>query len=83
MLYTSVDKLTVSNQVYKFMCDLYPNLEKVDIYFSLAKAEEDIGNIENASEYLIYGNKLNYFERASVAFMNPTELKTFIHKINK
>tara|TARA_B100001250_G_C19770736_1_gene777052 strand:+ start:784 stop:1401 length:618 start_codon:yes stop_codon:yes gene_type:complete len=28
-------------------------------------------------------NKLNYFERASVAFMNPTELKTFIHKINK
>ncbi len=34
------------------------NLEKVDIYFSLAKAEEDIGNIENASEYLIYGNKL-------------------------
>ena len=31
MLYTSVDKLTVSNQVYKFMCNLYPNLEKVDI----------------------------------------------------
>ena len=31
MLYTSVEKLTVSNQVYKFMCNLYPNLEKVDI----------------------------------------------------
>ena len=31
MLYTSVDKLTVSNQVYKFMCNLYPNLNDVDI----------------------------------------------------
>ena len=27
MLYTSIDKLTISNQVYKFMCNLYPNLE--------------------------------------------------------
>ena len=34
------------------------NLEKVDLYFSLAKAEEDIGNIKKASEYLIQGNKL-------------------------
>ena len=31
MLYTSVDKLTVSNQVYKFMCNLYPNLEKEEM----------------------------------------------------
>ena len=31
MLYTSADILTISNQVYKFMCNLYPNLKKVDI----------------------------------------------------
>ena len=34
------------------------NLEKVDIFFSLAKAEEDMDNIEVASKYLIEGNKL-------------------------
>ncbi len=34
------------------------NLEKVDIYFSLAKAEEDINNIEGAAKYLVKGNKL-------------------------
>ena len=34
------------------------NLEKVDLYFSLAKAEEDIGNIKEAAENLIMGNKL-------------------------
>ncbi len=34
------------------------NLEKVDILFSLAKAEEDLGNIKTSSEYLIKGNKL-------------------------
>ena len=34
------------------------NLEKVDILFSLAKAEEDLGNIKASSEYLIKGNKL-------------------------
>ena len=28
------------------------------MYFSLAKAEEDIGNIKEASENLIIGNKL-------------------------
>ncbi len=33
------------------------SLERVDLCFSLAKAEEDIGNIEAASEYLIEGNK--------------------------
>jgi tetratricopeptide (TPR) repeat protein len=36
-----------------------PNsLGQVDLYFSLAKAEEDIGNIKVASEYLIKGNKI-------------------------
>ena len=41
MLYTSVDKLTVSNQVYKFMCNLYPNLEKVDIEIIQKDLTED------------------------------------------
>ena len=30
MFYTS-EKTTLSNQVYSFMCELYPNLNKVDI----------------------------------------------------
>ncbi|MDC1154897.1 tetratricopeptide repeat protein [Candidatus Pelagibacter sp.] len=34
------------------------NFEKVDIYFCLAKAEEDLGNIKESSQYLIAGNKL-------------------------
>jgi len=32
--------------------------EKIDLYFSLAKAEEDLGNIEMASSYLLKGNAL-------------------------
>jgi tetratricopeptide (TPR) repeat protein len=32
--------------------------QKIDLYFSLAKAEEDIGNIKIASEYLIKGNNI-------------------------
>lgn len=32
--------------------------EKIDIYFSLAKAEEDLGNIVSASNYLIKANAL-------------------------
>ncbi len=34
------------------------NFEKVDLFFSLAKAEEDIGNIKKASDYLLEGNKI-------------------------
>ena len=33
------------------------NFEKVDILFSLAKAEEDMGRIDNASKYLIEANQ--------------------------
>ncbi len=36
----------------------FDSLEKVDIYFSLAKAEEDMGNIKEAAQNLILGNKL-------------------------
>ncbi len=34
------------------------DFEKVDIYFSLAKAEEDIGNIKASYDYLLKGNDL-------------------------
>ena len=34
------------------------SFEKIDLYFSLAKAEEDLGNINFASENLIRGNNL-------------------------
>ncbi len=34
------------------------NYEKVDLYFALAKAEEDIGNIKESVKFLIEGNKI-------------------------
>ena len=34
------------------------NLEKIDIFFSLAKAEEDMNNIQESSYFLLKGNKL-------------------------
>ena len=34
------------------------SFEKIDLCFALAKAEEDIGNIKAASEYLIEGNRI-------------------------
>ncbi len=47
--------LSLKKKMIEFKAD---NLEKVDLYFSLAKAEEDIGNIKEAAENLIMGNKL-------------------------
>ena len=32
--------------------------EKIDLYFSLSKAEEDIGNIKESIKYLLEGNRL-------------------------
>ena len=66
MLYTSVDKLTVSNQVYKFMCNLYPNLEKVDIEVIPTDLTED--NVfgwclENNNQFEIeIHHNLGYFD---------------------
>ncbi len=53
------------------------NFEKIDLYFSLAKAEEDIGNIEKAANYLIKGNKLkkellNYNVSDEIELLNNT-----------
>ncbi len=47
--------LNLKNKLINFRSD---TLEKVDIYFSLAKANEDIGNIKETAENLITGNKL-------------------------
>jgi tetratricopeptide (TPR) repeat protein len=38
--------------------DNFKNYEKVDLYFSLAKAEEDLENIKDAADFLIKGNAL-------------------------
>ena len=50
------------------------SLEKIDIYFSLAKAEEDLGNIKEASENLIIGNKL---KKRSLNYDIRNELRLF------
>ena len=68
--FTRADHLISQSTKYTASDDHYLNLkkklihyqdnclEKVDIYFSLAKAEEDIGNIKEAARNLIKGNKL-------------------------
>jgi len=50
------------------------SLEKIDIYFSLAKAEEDLGNIKEASENLIIGNKL---KKRSLNYDIRNEIRLF------
>ena len=40
MFYT-LEKTTLSNQVYSFMCELYPNLNKVDIEVIPTDLSED------------------------------------------
>ena len=68
--FTRADHLISQSKKYKMNDDHYlklkkkiedfehESLEKVDVYFSLAKAEEDVGNIKEASENFIMGNKL-------------------------
>ena len=48
--------------------------EKVDLYFALAKAYEDLGEIERSFEYLKKGNKL---KRDIIKFDIDFEKKTF------
>ena len=72
------------------------SLKKIDLYFALAKAEEDIGNIENACDYLIKGNKLkkelikydvskeiNLINSIKEKFTNYEEISSKNKKINK
>ncbi len=68
--FTRADHLISQSMKYENSDEHYINLkekindptiseiEKIDLYFSLAKAEEDIGNIKKCSEMLIKGNKL-------------------------
>ncbi len=56
-------KYNEENEHYNYLIDKlekFPqkSFEKVDLYFSLAKAEEDKKNFEQSSNYLIKGNKL-------------------------
>ena len=55
------------------------NLEKVDLYFSIAKAHEDMGNIKDAADNLIRGNKL---KKVLIKYDNTEELK-FIKNIKE
>ena len=52
------DNLHYKNMKQKFNNFELNSYERIDLCFSLAKAEEDIGNIKAASEYLIEGNKI-------------------------
>jgi tetratricopeptide (TPR) repeat protein len=68
--FTRADHLISQSKKYKTKDEHYLSLkeklkkldpkstEKVDVYFSLAKAEEDLGNLEEASKMLIEGNNL-------------------------
>jgi len=50
------------------------SLEKIDLYFALSKAYEDLGKMDKCFEYLEKGNKL---KRANVNFDLNFEKKTF------
>ena len=60
--------------------------EKIDILFSLAKAEEDLGDIKTATEYLIEGNKLkkellNYNISSEINLLKDIKEKFSSHKV--
>ena len=60
-------------------------LEKADLYFALAKAHEDIGEIKNSFYYLKEGNKLKReFINFDINFEEKIfkDIKNFFNKIN-
>jgi len=66
----------------------FNNEEKVDLYFALAKAEEDIGNVKDACEYLLKGNKLKkeliqYNISKEINLINDLKQKFSKYKITK
>jgi len=73
-------KYKEQNEHYKSLVDKKENsnlkkFEKIDVLFSLAKAEEDLGNIDEASKYLIEANKIkkeltNYNIKNEVDLLN-------------
>ncbi len=58
----------------------FSNYQKIDLNFSLAKAEEDLGNIEDAYKYLKNGNSLRKKE-LNYNISKDTELFSNIKKI--
>ena len=78
-------KYKEENEHYKSLINKKNNsnlksFEKIDILFSLAKAEEDLGNIDHASKYLIEGNKIkkeliNYNVRKDIDLINDIKKK--------
>ncbi len=84
--YTKADLLISRSRKYKSsdthlseMRDKLENTElneteKTDLYFALAKAHEDFGELNNTFEYLKEGNKL---KRSRIKFNLDAEIKTF------
>ena len=85
-------KYKEQNEHYKSLVDKKENsnlkrFEKIDILFSLAKAEEDLGNIDEASKYLIEANKIkkeltNYNIKNEIDLLNNIK-KLFTQSRNK
>ena len=59
---------------------IYIGEKKIDYGESFNWETFLIGNIRCNNTKSEFINKLNYFERASVAFMNPIEIKPFMQK---
>ena len=60
------------------------NYEKIDLYFALAKAEEDIGNIVESAKFLVKGNKIkkeliNYKVNSELNLLN--QIKEIFNKL--
>ena len=85
--FTKADHLISQSSKYKEQNEHYNSLidkkdnsnlksfEKIDILFSLAKAEEDLGNIDKASKYLLEANKIkkeltNYNIKSEIDLLN-------------
>ena len=52
-------------------------IQKIDLYFALAKAYEDLNDIENSFKYIEQGNKL----KRSVVYYNFNEEKNKFENI--
>ncbi len=90
--FTRADHLISQSTYYKNDNEHYTNMkkklinfksksfEKIDLCFALAKAEEDIGNIKAASEYLIEGNRIKknligYEVNSEISLINDIKIK--------
>ena len=74
MFYTS-EKTTLSNQVYSFMCGLYPNLEEVDIEVIPTDLSED-----NVFGWTLENNDQNEIQVHHL-LTNEEYITTLIHEL--